>query len=48
MGCHTNALVDKNSSISTDLMYFMMLEVPAAPVNQGVSPTAAHGKGSTR
>jgi hypothetical protein len=34
MGCHTNALVNKNSKISTDLMYFMMLEVPAAPVNQ--------------
>lgn len=34
MGCHTNALVDKNSSVSTDLMYFLMLEVPAAPVNQ--------------
>ncbi len=43
MGCHTNALVSKGSAVSTDLMYFMMLEVPAAPVNQGVSPVAAHG-----
>jgi hypothetical protein len=24
----------RRSTISTDLMYFMMLEVPAAPVNQ--------------
>lgn len=36
MGCHTNALVKANpNQPSTDLMYFLMLEVPAAPVNQG-------------
>lgn len=44
MGCHSNALVNKSSSVSTDLMYFMMLEVPAAPVNQGGGSTAAAAK----
>lgn len=54
MGCHTNAIVKTNANnISTDLMYFMMLEVPAAPVNQAPSPvaahdTAAHGTSSSR
>lgn len=48
MGCHTNALVNKNGSVSTDLMYFMMLEVPAAPVNQAPSPVASHGKASAK
>lgn len=46
MGCHTNALVNKNSNISTDLMYFMMLEVPAAPVNQTTNATEAKTKAS--
>lgn len=45
MGCHTNALVKKGSSVSTDFMYFMMLEVPAAPVNQSTQMMAAHGRG---
>jgi len=35
MGCHQGAIVKKGSTISTDLMYFMQLEVPAAPINQG-------------
>lgn len=42
MGCHQGAVVSKGSSISTDLMYFLQLEVPAAPINQGTSrPTPA-------
>jgi hypothetical protein len=42
MGCHQGAAVTKGSAISTDLMYFLQLEVPAAPINQGsVSPRKA-------
>lgn len=44
MGCHSNALVKKGGSISTDLMYFLMLEVPAAPVNQATQTAAAGAK----
>jgi len=38
MGCHQQALTINTSggsnTVSTDLMYFLQLEVPAAPVNQ--------------
>jgi hypothetical protein len=44
MGCHSNALVKKGGSTSTDLMYFLMLEVPAAPVNQASQTAAARIK----
>lgn len=46
MGCHTNAVIDKTNNVSTDLMYFMMLEVPAAPVNQQSGMVAAHAQES--
>jgi hypothetical protein len=35
LGCHQGAAVTKGGTISTDLMYFLQLEVPAAPINQG-------------
>lgn len=43
MGCHSKAVVDasNNGSASTDMMYFLMLEVPAAPINQESSSAAA-------
>lgn len=33
MGCHQQATIGGGNSQSTDLMYFLQLEVPAAPVN---------------
>lgn len=35
MGCHSKAVINAqdNTSPNTDMMYFIMLEVPAAPVN---------------
>jgi hypothetical protein len=45
MGCHQQAAVTQGGSISTDLMYFMQIEVPAAPINQETSQAmAAKGK----
>ena len=39
MGCHQGAAVPDGNKVSTDLMYFLQLEVPGAPINQGtVSP----------
>jgi hypothetical protein len=43
MGCHQQALTINTSggsnTVSTDLMYFLQLEVPAAPVNQVAGKT---------
>lgn len=44
MGCHQQATAG-GSGVSTDLMYFLQLEVPAAPVNQ--PPSFRTKQGST-
>lgn len=41
MGCHQGAVTGKSNNLSTDLLYFLQLEVPAAPINQGTTKTQA-------
>ncbi len=37
MGCHHGASVPAGNKVSTDLMYFLQLEVAAAPINAGLT-----------
>jgi hypothetical protein len=37
MGCHQGAAVPGGNKVSTDLMYFLQLEVAGAPINQGMT-----------
>jgi hypothetical protein len=41
MGCHQKAVTGGNPKVSTDFMYFLQLEVPAAPINSGTPEIAA-------
>ena len=41
MGCHAKAAVTGGTAVSTDFMYFLKLEVPAAPFNSGTPEIAA-------
>ena len=41
LGCHQKAATLGTTAVSTDFMYFLQLEVPAAPVNANTSAVAA-------
>jgi hypothetical protein len=43
MGCHQGAAVPAGNKVSTDLMYFLQLEVPAAPINAGLTSPKRKG-----
>jgi hypothetical protein len=46
MGCHQKAATAGTTKVSTDFMYFLQLEVPAAPINTGAS-TSPRSTGGT-
>ena len=43
MGCHQGAKVADGNKVSTDLMYFLQLEVPHAPINAGLTSPLRKG-----
>ena len=43
MGCHDGAAVPGGNKVSTDLMYFLQLEVAGAPINAGLTSPKRKG-----